>query len=400
MPANALIKHVVMIIKENHTFDNYFGTFPGANGDATLARAADPPPRDPPHNHGAWLKRAAGAVQEQYIEADIPAYFAYARQFTLCDNFFTEVASQSIPNHLMLIAAASPLMDNPHKGDPPALQPPFNLKSLPTRLEEAGLDWRVYGGDFIFKNITGLLGRGKNHGSDQFVVDAAKGDLPAVTWLYSEALSEHPPFAGQKGPVVGPGMQWTVEQVNAVVQGGLWPNTVVFITWDDWGGWFDHVEPKNVEQWPANGFPASYQNTQFSYGPRVGCLVLSPFAKGGHISKVFHSHVSLVKFCETTFGVPALNARDAKSDDMSDCFDFTQHAAPPPAGVPPPGQGPKPGPGPKPAQPPKPRPKPHPKPKPKPRPKAKPKAKPKPPKKRTKPLRRKKRYASKRGSKR
>ena len=71
-------------------------------------------------------------------------------------------------------------------------------------------------------------------------------------------------------------------------------------------------------------------NTQFSYGPRVGCLVISPFSKRG-ISTVFHSHVSVVKFCEVTFGLKPLNARDAASDDMSDCFDFKQSPLPPPS---------------------------------------------------------------------
>ena len=375
MAANDLVKHVVIIVKENHAFDNYFGTFPGANGDATLPRAADPPPTDPPHNHQAWLNRATRAVRQQYKEADIPDYFAYARQYTLCDNYFTEIASQSIPNHLMLVCADSPLMDNPHKNDPTQLRPPFNLPSLPGLLVKAGLDWRSYGGDFVFQNITGLTGHGRNHGSQQFAIDAAAGNLPAVSWLYSEHLSEHPPHGVAAGPVVGPGMQWTVQQVNAVVQGGIWANTVIFITWDDWGGWFDHVDPKNVEQWPANGWPASYQNTQFRYGTRVGCLVLSPYAKRGYISKAFHSHVSLVKFCETAFGLNPLNARDRASDDMSDCFDFTQHAAPPPAAAPKPAPGPTPKPAPRPS--PKPKPTPKPKPKPKPKGKGRPKAKPK-----------------------
>jgi phospholipase C len=154
-----------------------------------------------------------------------------------------------------------------------------------------------------------------------------------IAGIHRNNFSEHPPRRVGEGPVVKPGMQWTVQQVNAVIQGGLWSSTVIFITWDDWGGWYDHVEPRRVELWPANGWPASYRDTQFSYGPRVGCLVLSPYAKGGHISKAFHSHVSLVKFCETTFELPALNTRDAKSDDMSDCFDFTQKPASPPRSV-------------------------------------------------------------------
>src|ERR1700686_2910008 len=106
------INHVIIIIKENHTFDNYFGTFPGARG-IKLPHASDPPTGgDPPHTHAAWLNRAKGAVRQQYTESDIPDYFAYARQFTLCDNFFTEVAGQSDPNHLMLIAASSPIIVN------------------------------------------------------------------------------------------------------------------------------------------------------------------------------------------------------------------------------------------------------------------------------------------------
>ena len=97
------------------------------------------------------------------------------------------------------------------------------------------------------------------------------------------------------------------------------------------GGWYDHVPPPLKDTWKGGG-PAhgpSYTGTQFSYGPRVGCLVLSPFSKRG-ISKVFHSHVSVVSFCQKTFGLPAINARAAASDDMSDCFDFAQPPLPPP----------------------------------------------------------------------
>ena len=106
------IQHVVIITKENHTFDNYFGTFPGANG-VTLPQAPDPI-RDPNHNHQAWLNRnhKGGAVKLQYKQKDIPSYWALAQQYTLCDDYFTDVASQSEPNHLMLIAANSPLIDN------------------------------------------------------------------------------------------------------------------------------------------------------------------------------------------------------------------------------------------------------------------------------------------------
>jgi phospholipase C len=96
------IEHAVTIVKENHSFDNYVGSFPGVNG--TILPATQDPPvgRDPRHDHTAWLERATKAVKSQYKETDISSYFSYARQFTHCDNYFTEVASQSEPNHLML----------------------------------------------------------------------------------------------------------------------------------------------------------------------------------------------------------------------------------------------------------------------------------------------------------
>src|SRR5690242_13317900 len=112
------IQHVVILFKENHSFDNYFGTFPGADG-MKMSHSPNPPKSDPNHTHAAWLQRKAGAVRQQFLEQDIPAYFAYARQFTLCDHYYTDVAGPSTPNHLMVIAADSPIIDNPHRNNPP-----------------------------------------------------------------------------------------------------------------------------------------------------------------------------------------------------------------------------------------------------------------------------------------
>ncbi len=316
------IEHVVIIVKENHAFDNYFGKFPGVEGNASLPPAPNPPLHDPSHTHEAWLQRATNAVRQQYSETDIPTYWAYARQFTLCDHYFTDVAGPSTPNHLMLIAAASPIINNPHQTDPKKMQPPYNLPSLPVNLQKAGYTWGNYGG-YAFQYITALKGNAANHSSQKFATDAVAGKLPNVSWVYApeirhnpKPLSEHPP-----GNVTD-GMNWTVQQVNAIVQGGLWPKTAIFITWDDWGGWYDHVDPALLETWN--------DGTQFRLGTRVGCLVLSPYAQQGYISKVAKSHVSLIKFCESIFGLKALNARTAAADDMLDCFNFKQKPAPPP----------------------------------------------------------------------
>ena len=110
--------------------------------------------------------------------------------------------------------------------------------------------------------------------------------------------------------------------IQSLMQSSVWDSSAFMLVYDDWGGWFDHVVPPNVQSWT--------DGTQFRYGSRVGCLVLGPYARRGHISKVLHSHVSLLKFCEATFGLLPLNKRDKAADDMSDCFDFQQPPAPPP----------------------------------------------------------------------
>jgi phospholipase C len=312
------IKHVVIIVKENHGYDNYFGAFPGGNG-TTMPRSPNPPPADPDHRHAAWLTRDTTAPRVQFQQQDIPRYWEYGSQFTLCDNYFTDVAGPSTPNHLMLIMADSPLINNPktnyrkHPGPPVYDQP-----SLPSQLDAAGLSWRNYNG-YAFEFIKYTAGH--NRQWKEFAADAAAGNLATVSWLYADgALSEHPAdTAAEKKAGAGDvtkGMQWTVDQVSAALSSSLWPEIAIFVTWDDWGGWWDHVTPPELERWT--------DGTQFRLGGRVGCLVISPFAKKGYVSHAQHSHVSLVKFCETTFGLPSLNARTKASDGMEDCFDFSQ----------------------------------------------------------------------------
>jgi phospholipase C len=134
-PMAGKIEHVVIIVKENHTFDNYFGTFEGADG-ATVGRAENPALDDPDHKHQTWMDRAGDSVHRvQYKEGDIPLYFKYARDFTLCDKYFSEVAGPSTPNHLMLICADVPIINNPAHHYRPLPNEGYKLKSLP-------LDWR------------------------------------------------------------------------------------------------------------------------------------------------------------------------------------------------------------------------------------------------------------------
>lgn len=324
------VQQVVIIVKENHGFDNYFGTFPGANG-VTLDHAPNPPLNDPDHRHEAWMKRASDTQHKiQYTEADIPGYFELARKFTLCDQYFSEVAGPSTPNHLMLIAAAAPIINNPHNHYRPNPSVAYDLPSLPANLEQAGLSWANYGG-YAFQYILALKDHPNTKPSTQFADDARNGRLPNVSWLYAPenpSLSEHPLQN------VTLGMQWSVDQIKAIGQGPQWNSTVIFLTFDDWGGWYDHVNPPVVEKWdssmaqrPQDAFP-QYNGEPYRYGSRVPCLVISPYARRGYISTVQHTHVSLVRFCEDKFHLPHLNQRDAAADSMADCFDF-RHAAKP-----------------------------------------------------------------------
>jgi phospholipase C len=323
------IDHIIIIVKENHTFDNYFGTFPGAAG-ATLPQAPDPQIADPLHDHAAWLAAQAhgGGLRLQYGKHDIPAYWAFAQQYSLCDNYFTDVASQSEPNHLHLIAADAPIIDNSTMARRYQPMAPFALPNLPATLEAAGHTWRNYADarSSYFDHIVGLVKHRWSVPSANFDTDAKAGKLPDVAWLFApDGLSEHPgDFKHTGKPLVGPGMQWTADRVHAAATGPLWAKTAIFITWDDWGGWYDHVASPLASTWPGGGH-AGYQNSQFRFGPRVPCLVVSPYAKIG-INHTFYSHSSIVKFCIKRFGlnawnVPALQPSD-KAGSMMESFDF------------------------------------------------------------------------------
>jgi phospholipase C len=317
------IEHVVVIVKENHTFDNYFGGFAGAKG-VSLPAAADPHP-DQNHDHAAWMTAAegAGGVKSQYGPKNIPATWALAQQYALCDQYFTDVASESEPNHLFLIAADSPLIDNTSAKRTFQPSPPYDLQSLPAVLQQHGRQWRNYAdtNSSYFTHIKALKGNAWNVTSAQFDADVKKGFLPDVAWLYAPyAQSEHPGGAR----TVAEGDAWTRQRVQAVAQSALWPGTAVIITWDDWGGWYDHVAAPKQSTWAGQG-PTGYHGSQFRYGNRVPCVVVSPYARRQIVSRMY-SHASVVKLCLRLFGLaawsaPALQPGDP-SGDLWECFDF------------------------------------------------------------------------------
>jgi phospholipase C len=140
--------------------------------------------------------------------------------------------------------------------------------------------------------------------SSQVLTDIANGQLADVVWVTpAQAASDHPKVNNGSGP------SWVASVVNAIGNSQYWNNTAIFITWDDWGGFYDHVTP------------TIYNSFELSF--RVPLIVVSPYAKPGYVSHAQHEFGSILKFTEETFGLPSLNTTDARADDLSDCFSFT-----------------------------------------------------------------------------
>jgi len=355
------VQHIVFIIKENHTYDNYFGQFPGGNGAITGVlrgktiplKHAGPLFKDICHSRRcAWQAYDFGKMDkfvfgdaaglpsyQQYAQSDIPGYWQLASEYVLADNFYSSVLGPSFPNHLMTVGAFTDAADNPDglplpnssdegwgcdtSGEQVAVvqwgflqfvPPCFNVQTLPDELDAAGVSWKYYApqdGDigYIWSALDAIAHI--RSGPDwkkvvpyqQLANDAADGNLPAVSWLIAPyEYSEHPPES------VSAGMNWTLQELQALTSSPAWSSTVVFITWDDFGGWYDHVPPPEID---GRGF-----------GFRVPLIIVSPFAKQGFILHDQADFVSVVKFIEERFGLPALGNRDATASDLSGAFNF------------------------------------------------------------------------------
>jgi phospholipase C len=305
------IQHIVFLIKENRTFDSYFGTFPGADGATTgitsngdsipLRPTADSTPAGNLCN--SWdcsilamnggkmndFDLSAGGSLDAYTqatEATIPNYWAYARHFALADHYITSIHGPSLPNYLCMVAAQSGGVIDNGTAQPGAAcngqqigavtvldaqehtrvqAPCFDFPSLPDRLEEARIRWRYY--------VTGggsmNMLRNSEYWADDFVpneqiiTDAQTGNLPAMSWIFSDGadVSEHPPDSICRGE------NWTVQVLNAIMQGPDWNSTVVFVTWDDF---VRFVRPR---------CPASGRSVWF--GPTCAITDHLPFREAG-----------------------------------------------------------------------------------------------------------------------
>jgi phospholipase C len=249
---------------------------------------------------------------------EIPNYWEYARCYTLCDHFFSSLAGPSEPNHLYAVAAQSGgLVNNPGKGIA-GDDGVFTFPTMAELLQNSGQSWKYYDEKPNphkhslwnpmpgFKNIANdpkLMAHLVS--LDQFFQDAKSGNLPQVCWIVPTfADSEHPPADSARG-------MWHVTQlVNAVMQSGAWKDCVIIVTWDDFGGFYDHVPPPQIDK--------------YGYGPRVPALIISPWSRPGVVCHSTFDFTSPLRLIEKRFGLKSLADRDLASSDMLDCFDFQQ----------------------------------------------------------------------------
>lgn len=297
------ISHVVIIVKENHSFDNYFGSL------------ETPVSRLPP----CASRTEASACQ--YAESDLAPYYRYARDFGIADNYFTDIRGPSWPNLMMMIAGQTPIYVDPPTNTTTWICPAY-CYSFPTigdRLDEAGISWRNYGTKLYdpFLSIDRFASdTGHNTDEQQFFADVDGNRLPSVVWVRpSAAESEHPGYDIERGQA------WSVGIINAIMRSQYWRSTAILLTWDDSGDVVDHVAPPVVER-DDSGAP-------IRYGHRVGLIVMSPYTPSGTVSHALLSHVSLLRFIEDVFQVPALTFRDASATGLSSFFDFSVPARSP-----------------------------------------------------------------------
>ena len=300
----------------------------------------------------------AGSPQFKYVmPSDVQPYFQLAEQYTFGDRMFQTNQGPSFPAHQFIISgtsapsASSNLFDadNPDRtgnenagciapatetvsmidpgGNMTNQYPCFDHPTITDSLEAKNISWRYYapeagsiwtapnaiqhmcGPDAPPPNGTSCVGSDwtsnvvLNHA--QILTDVSSNQLAQVSWVIPDGKSSDHSFASD-----GSGPSWVASVVNAIGNSPYWADTVIFITWDDWGGWYDHVAPSVINS--------------YEYGFRVPLIVVSPYAKAQYISHTTHHFGSILKFIEETFSLPSLNYADANADDFADCFDFTQ----------------------------------------------------------------------------
>jgi phospholipase C len=323
-------------------------------------------PSDIPHDHAAAVhcyndgemngfgggeiahKYGVAFEYSQFDGASLPNYWSWAKDYVLCDRFFASAFGPSYPNHLFFVAGQSMgTFDNPenieteHVGRKPVKSwgcdaygddvyvfttdgrgnltkhsTCFSARTVGEQLSERGIDWSYYAADryqlgYIWSAYSAFSGvyhtdlwQQHVHPVDDLLEDISANRLPAVTWVTPLfQLSDHPPWNSVAS------MNWVTSVVNALMRSDMWKHTAVFITWDEWGGFYDHVAPPMVDPYTRLGF-------------RVPMLVISPWAKRGYIDHEQGELTSPLKFVSDNWGLDYLTPRIGNTHNFAQAFDF------------------------------------------------------------------------------
>ncbi len=352
------IEHIIVVMMENHSFDNYLGmlnrgdgftlrddkpinTNPDGRGNlvrafhmaATCQPVSVGPSQSWDHSHISWdhgrndgFVEASGDIAMGYwTHRDLPFYYAMARTFPLCDRWFCSVLAQTYPNRRFLLAgtAAGLIATDPAQilNGP---EPPNG--SIFERLNDHKIPWRDYASDLpqvaLFPSIF-KADRGNVVDISHYFADAAAGSLPAVSFVDPASLVTN---GSEEHGDIHIGEDFVSRVVNAAMQGPGWPKTLLIWTYDEHGGYYDHVpppravKPDNIP--PEITVPPNQPGAYDRYGFRVPAVIASPYARKDYVSHVVHDHTSILKLIETKWNLPALTFRDANADDLLDSLDL------------------------------------------------------------------------------
>ncbi len=279
-----------------------------------------------------------------YSGTDLPYYYFLASKFGTSDRWFSPVMSRTQPNRLFMLAATSA----GHAYPPPPGSAALNNPTIFDELQSAGISWKVYVTDLTHANppvqdsaLNFFATAGKFSGNivgvDQFLADATNGTLPSVAYIepgYNGGLDEHPGLDDNApGANIQLGAQFVSSLINGLMQSQSWKDSIFILTYDEGGGFYDHVPPQPAVSPdgtpPQDLLPGDIctQNPgptcDFVYtGYRVPLVVVSPFSKKNFVSHTVADYTAWLKLVETRFSLPSLTHRDAAQMDMTEFFDF------------------------------------------------------------------------------
>jgi len=353
------VEHIVVIMQENHSFDNYLGRLnaPGfyegqIDGIPPNSRANSPDvehsdldsalfhethfcTEDMGHSwnsmHRLWNQGKNDRFAElngkrslgYYDSKDLPYYYSLANEFAIADRYFASVLSQTFPNRYFLMAGTA---FGHVRNDDPKDASEWSQKTIFDVLDAYGISWKYYtdakeGYVGLFRPLA-TKDRGSFATIAQYTHDTAAGTLPQVAFLdsdYEANEDEHP------ADDIRIGEAWVAERINSLLASPAWSRSALFFTYDENGGFYDHVAPPRAclpDGIDPELLVTDVAGTYDRLGFRVPFIAISPFVKHHYVSHQTYDHTSLLKFIETKWNLPALTRRDANAHGLLELFDF------------------------------------------------------------------------------